>query len=206
MHYSNIVFDIDGTLLDTETAVLRSLQDTVLHFTQKRPALEELHFALGITSEDALVQLGIQDITCAVDHWNHVMTNYAETVSLFSGIPSLLENLHHRGVRLGIVTSKTVSEFKKDFAPFGIVPYFDTVICADDTQHHKPDAEPLLKYLERSGAERVQTLYIGDSRFDCSCANAAGVDFALALWGTHEPELPARYSLQKPQELLRVLF
>lgn len=204
MRYSHIVFDIDGTLLDTETAVLRSLQDTVSHFMQTPLALEDLYFALGITSEDALVRLGIPDVPAAAAYWNGAMSCYTETVALFPGIPALLEMLRRAGFVLGIVTSKTTAEFKKDFAPFGISPYFSTVICADDTQLHKPNAEPLLKYLEQSGADRAQTLYIGDSRFDCACAHSAGIDFTLALWGTHEPELPAKYHLRQPQDLLGI--
>lgn len=204
MRYSHIVFDIDGTLLDTETAVLRSLQDTVFHFTQKHLALEELYFALGITSEDALVRLSIPNVPAAAAYWNNTMSRYTETVALFPGIPALLEMLRRAGCALGIVTSKTSAEFEKDFAPFGIVPYFSTVICADDTNRHKPHAEPLLKYLKQSGADRAQTLYIGDSRFDCICACSAGVDFALALWGTHEPELLAKYHLRQPQDLLNL--
>lgn len=202
MHYSHIVFDIDGTLLDTETAVLRSLQDTFFCFMQKHLALKELHFALGITSEDALVRIGIPDVPAAAAYWNDAMNRYTETVTLFPGIPALLETLRRAGCVLGIVTSKTVAEFEKDFAPFGIVPYFNTVICADDTDQHKPHADPLLKYLEQSGADRAKTLYVGDSRFDCACANSAGVDFALALWGTHEPALPAKHHLHQPEELL----
>lgn len=206
MRYSHVVFDLDGTLLDTETAVLCSLQDTVFHFTQKHLTLEELYFALGITSEDALIRLGIPDVSASASYWNDAMNHYTNSISLFAGVPALLNSLRSAGCVLGIVTSKTVAEFAKDFAPFGIVPYFSTVICADDTQQHKPNAEPLLKYLEQSSADRSKTLYIGDSRFDYACASSAGVDFALALWGTHEPELPAEYHLSHPDDLLGLVL
>lgn len=202
MRYSHVVFDLDGTLLDTEAAVLRSLQDTVFHFTQQRPALESLHFALGITSEDALQVLAISDIPAAAAYWNHAMSRYADSISLFAGIPALLDALHSAGCVLGIVTSKTVAEFEKDFAPFGIVPCFQTVICADDTRRHKPHAEPLLAYLQRTHTDQTNVLYIGDSRFDSLCAHHAGVDFALAGWGTHEPTLPAQYLPRQPQDIL----
>lgn len=115
MHYSHIVFDIDGTLLDTETAVLRSLQDTVFHFTQKRPELSSLYFALGITSEDALKKLSTPSISDAAAYWNEAMWRYADSVSLFPGISELLEALRGKGAVLGIVTSKTIAEFEKDF-------------------------------------------------------------------------------------------
>ena len=62
MRYKEIVFDVDGTLIDTEYAVLHSLQDTVCQFTGETPEIESLTFALGITGEDALLRLQIADV------------------------------------------------------------------------------------------------------------------------------------------------
>lgn len=205
MHYKNIVFDIDGTLLDTEYAVLHSMQDTLANLWGKEYPIEELKFALGITGVDALQQLGIEDIPQTIDLWNETMVKYADTVTLFPGIKELLESLSELGCSIGIVTSRIQSEFEKEFYRLGILPYFQTVVCADDTEKHKPDAAPLLKYMELSGADRQETLYVGDSQYDGQCAENAGIDFSLAVWGSHSRTVKAKYYLEEPDNLLSVV-
>lgn len=202
MKYKHIVFDIDGTLIDTEYAILHSLQETVLLLSGKEIPFSELTFALGITGMDALKSLGIKDISHAIELWDKNMRNYADTVTIFSGISELLESLLKLNYEIGIVTSKTKEEFEHDFCPFGIQHYFKTIICADDTKVHKPNAAPLLKYMELSGADSREILYVGDSEYDSECAENAGCDFALAGWGSHGPTIKANYYLKRPDELL----
>lgn len=70
MKYKQIVFDIDGTLIDTEYAVLHSLQETLRTVTGNTPELRELSFALGITGKDTLEKLHIPDLPFALDLWD----------------------------------------------------------------------------------------------------------------------------------------
>ena len=106
---------------------------------------------------------------------------------------------------MGIVTSKTREEFTHDFCPFGISHYFKTIICADDTQEHKPNAAPILKYVELSKTDHRKVLYIGDSKYDSKCAENAGIDFALAVWGSHNKHIKADYFLERPADLLSAI-
>jgi len=196
MKYRHIVFDIDGTLIDTEYAVLRSLQETVRVLSGREIPYSELTFALGITGADALKKLDIKNISYAAELWNKNMRKYADTVKVFDGITELLKNLLRLDCEMGIVTSKTREEFKQDFSHFNISHYFKTIVCADDTQRHKPNAAPLLK------ADCRQTLYIGDSKYDSMCAENAGIDFALAVWGSRQTSIKADYFLKNPMDLL----
>ncbi len=202
MKYRHIVFDIDGTLIDTEYAVLRSLQETVRVLSGREIPYSELTFALGITGADALKKLDIKNISYAAELWNKNMRKYADTVKVFDGITELLKNLLRLDCKMGIVTSKTREEFKQDFSHFNISHYFKTIVCADDTQRHKPNAAPLLKYLEISKADCRQTLCIGDSKYDSMCAENAGIDFALAVWGSRQTSIKADYFLKNPMDLL----
>lgn len=202
MKYRHIVFDIDGTLIDTEYAILRSLQETVRVLSGREIPYSELTFALGITGADALKKLDIKNISYAAELWNKNMRKYADTVKVFDGITELLKNLLRLDCEMGIVTSKTREEFKQDFSHFNISHYFKTIVCADDTQRHKPNAAPLLKYLEISKADCRQTLYIGDSKYDSMCAENAGIDFALAVWGSRQTSIKADYFLKNPMDLL----
>ena len=205
MHYRHFVFDIDGTLLDTEYAVLHSLQD-VIRAVQKREApVQDLRFALGITGDDALRQLGFADLAAAQRLWDERMARYQSSVRVFAGIEPLLQGLAQNGKQLGIVTSKTRAEYKTDLAPFAITTFFPLSVCADDTKRHKPFGDPLRQYLQTANATADTALYIGDSIYDSQCAQDAGVDFALAGWGAHRADIPARCRLQTPQQLLALL-
>lgn len=91
MKYRKIVFDIDGTLIDTEQAILLSLQ-TVLSELQHKPVeLEELRFALGITGRDALVKLGVTDLSYAHARWDEIFQRSAGAIQVFAGIEPVLQ-------------------------------------------------------------------------------------------------------------------
>ena len=147
-------------------------------------------------------KLEIKDISYATELWDKNMCKYADTIKVFDGITGLLKNLRSLDYKMGIVTSKTREEFTHDFCQFGISHYFKTIICADDTQEHKPNAAPLLKYVELSKTEHRKVLYIGDSKYDSISAENAGIDFALAVWGSHNKHIRADYFLERPADLL----
>lgn len=205
MKYTQIVFDIDGTLIDTEQAVLCSFQDTVKELTGKTMPIEELTFCLGITGEDALQRISMENVPAALNLWIEKLIACNHMMSVFEGIPELLAELKKRGIQMGIVTSKTRVNYKSDFESFGIKEYFSTAVCADDTKEHKPMPGPLLKYMEMIGEPAERILYVGDSIYDRECAKGAGVDFAIAGWGSKGRVKEAEYCLESPLDLLAVL-
>lgn len=201
MRYRYVAFDLDGTLIDSEEAVLRSLQDTLLTVTGKKYPLPELTFSLGIPGEDCLKRLSLPDPVAALALWEKNLCRYQELVRLFPAVPELLDALTELGVSLGAVTSKTREELDYDFIPLGLGAYLPTVVTATDTALHKPAPEPLLKFMELAGAAREETLYVGDSPYDSECARRAGVDFALAAWGCRGREVPAEHIPATPMAL-----
>ena len=100
MKYKHIVFDIDGTLIDTEYAILHSLQETVKTITGKIIPLDRLTFALGITGEDALKILSIHDIPAVLSLWDKNSEKFSDTVCVFEGISELLDALLGFGYKL----------------------------------------------------------------------------------------------------------
>ena len=203
--YKHILFDIDGTLIDTEEAILRSLQDTVREMLHKEIETQELKFALGIPGSAALRKLGITDTERANDRWNEHLLKYRSRIRLFDGIPELLSSLKTNGCKLGIVTSKTRNEYAADFAApfFALSDYFGTVICVEDAARPKPYPDPLLTYLNTAHIHAGDAVYIGDTLYDCQCAKNAGVDFGLAAWGNAgAQEIPANYLFKTPADVL----
>lgn len=206
MKYNHIIFDIDGTMLDSAYADLTALQKVLLELKHENYPIENLRFALGIPGEVALRQLKVEDVSVANRLWNKYMTELAHTMKLFDGIKELLMELQSRGVRLGIITSKNRKELQNDFVPFGIHAFFDTIITVEDSSAPMPSPEPMLAYLNKGGVKSCEVLYIGDTLYDRDCAVNAGVDFGLAMWGCHSVEqIDATYYFETPSEVLPVI-
>lgn len=204
--YNTVIFDIDGTILDTEFAVLSSLQKLVYEETDNRLSFEDLIFSFGITGEAALTQLGIKDPKEGCIKWNKYLRDYFHHVKVFDDIDETLAKLHEMNISIGIVTSKTKTEYEADFIPFGLSNFFNIVVCADDTEKHKPNPEPILKFIELSGSDASNTIYIGDTIYDFKCAQASHIDFALASWGCKSQDgINATYILKNPKDLLGIV-
>lgn len=203
--YKFVVFDIDGTLLDTEKAILCALQKILKIENNISYSAEELQFVLGIPGKEALKRLKVTEIDRTIAKWNEYLAEYASFIGLFPEIEKAIKCLHAANIKTGIVTSKTRNEYKNDFIPFGLNHFFKHVICADDTQEHKPHPAPLLKCMEIAAALPKETIYIGDTIYDKQCADSAHVDFALALWGTKNKEIESKYKFSNPLEILELL-
>lgn len=203
MKYSHIVFDVDGTLLDTAQCILISLQDALQKTDSISREYDDLVFALGYTSLAVLDRLQVKDPQATLKLWVENENKYSDMIRLFDGIRELLEQLKKDGCELGIVTSRTREEFDLIFRHQSISDMFSTIICASDTDEHKPSPAPLLKYMELTGATGEEMLYVGDSPGDEKCASGADVDFALAMWGVHTDSIPAKYLPRTPQELYK---
>ena len=125
MKYKHIVFEIDGTLSDTEYSVLHSLQETIKGLSGREIPCSELRFALGITGTDALKKLAIKDTSYAIELWDKNMRNYTNTIKVFDGIIELLKNLLSLDYKMGIVTSKTREEFTHDLSYCSTEEFFE---------------------------------------------------------------------------------
>ena len=203
--YKCLIFDIDGTIIDTEKAVISSLQKLLKVETGIDYPADELSFVLGIPGSVSLKQLNITDTEKACEKWNNYMKEFYNDIRVFPDLEEIIQRLHDLKIKTGIVTSKTKQELIDDFNPFGLHEYFDYIVCADDTNKHKPDPEPILKCLELGRISPAEAVYIGDTSYDMQCAQSAGVDFALALWGTKDSNLNAKIKLNHPKEILDIV-
>lgn len=158
-HFDHIVFDVDGTLADTEESVLSSLVQIVQEETSKTLPRHELDFALGIPGKDALEKLGIYS-QATLDRWCQVAASFKSTISVFPGLLEVIATLADSGCKLGIVSSRARDEYAKEIAPLGFDKYFEHIILVEDTTEHKPAPAPMLEYLRRAGANpgNVSTL------------------------------------------------
>ncbi len=200
MGYSHIVFDVDGTLIDTFYSNMQALQDVLRELTGQERTLEDLGQYFGIPGIDAAVALGFDDPVAALRQWEATLVKYVSHNRLYDGIEQLLDRLTQAGRGLGVATSRTRAEAEEDPILRSIAHYFSITITADDTPRHKPYPDPLLEYMARTGCAPEQVLFIGDSPYDLQCAAAAGVASGLALWGA-QGSWPCTHLLQRPEDV-----
>ena len=206
MGMNYFLFDLDGTLIDTEAAFQLALQETMEEFLGHSNSLAELHYTFGMPTETTLRVLGFPDVPSAHRVWERKCMEKLGKVRLYNGIPQLLKALRLRGYTLGIVSSQSRKEYDLVFLPLGLGDYFDTTVLLEDTEKHKPDPEPLLYYMQVTGAKPEEVLYVGDSAGDMLCAVNAGATGALACWGRYPAQVEVHYRADRPGQLLDLLF
>lgn len=204
MKFQCVVFDIDGTLMNSEEVLLKGLQQTLKQLTGKDYDLADLQFAWGIPGVDTARRLNYPDEHQLCRAWEDAVTPFRREVHSYAGIEELLMQLKNAGLRIGIVTSQDRREYDRAFP---LKHFFEPelVVTADQTVLHKPHPDPLLEILKRTGLTPDQVLYTGDTPYDSQCAKDAGIAFGLAVWGAaHPDQIRADHYFRTPAELARL--
>jgi len=184
MRYPVVLFDLDGTVIDSGDIILASMRHAAREVLGAEPADEELMAAVGGPGLEAQMQ------ALAPDRVDELVSVYRahneplhEGLVCCDGIDDVLVRMKDEGRRLGIVTAKRRKTVELAFAQVPIAHLFETVVGGDETERHKPDPEPLLLALERMNAEPEEAAYVGDAPFDVRAAKAAGIFSVAVTWG-----------------------
>ncbi|MBK5254019.1 MAG: HAD family hydrolase [Peptostreptococcaceae bacterium] len=208
-----VIFDFDGTIMDTNDLILNSWQHTFNHYEGKKRGKEEIYSTFGETLDYSMKNLlpNVETNEAIEKYREYQIAHSEEEIKLFDGIVELLEELKSRGLVLSIVTSRLRNTTMKYLKSFNLLDYFDVIVTCDDTNVHKPKPEPALIALKQLDVKKEETIMVGDTRFDIGCANNAGIDSVLVNWGVayRQENLPSefipKYVINKPMELLEVI-
>jgi pyrophosphatase PpaX len=204
-----LLFDLDGTVLDTEAVIVESFQYTVELYTGRRPTPAELApiFGLPLRDQMAMFVPDKADEMCA-KYVEHNLREHPRLVKPYPRIPEVLTELEQRGYRLAVVTSKRQRATEFGLNLFALRAHFPIMVCADHVTRHKPDPEPVQRALEALHVQPAEALMIGDSPWDIAAGRRAGTRTAAALYGMYDrnavlAELPD-FRLEQPIELLDI--
>lgn len=179
---NDYIFDVDGTLIDTEKMYLLPLHKT-LRANGYNVSYDDVKKVFGITASDALKILGVKDVEAVRKQWFDQIKNYKDDAKVYDGIIDSLAKLHaDKNNRLAIATSKIEDEFHRDVTRFGLDDYFGAFVFSNEIKHGKPAPDLILKGIEKLNADPKATIYIGDTIYDLQAAHAAHVAFGLAGW------------------------
>jgi pyrophosphatase PpaX len=190
-----ILFDLDGTLIDTTDLILRCFSHSWRAVYGLEHSRASLIATFGIPLREAMQRLLAQLNGNATHHDDnlieHLLTEYRSfnvanhdvIACPFDGTRQVIEALRERGYRIGVVTSKGRDLAMRGLKLCALDELLDTAICLEDTQIHKPEPEPILAALDRLHISREEAAYVGDSCHDIIAGRRAGVKTVAALWG-----------------------
>ncbi|HHY44317.1 MAG TPA: HAD-IA family hydrolase [Firmicutes bacterium] len=169
-----VLFDLDGTLIDTTQAIVTSLQYTLWYFTGEKRDKEHFRIYLGVPLDEVLKDLVPDHAAEARDIYvEHNLSMHDEMVRLFPGTLETIEKLRSRNVKLAVVTSKRRRSATFGMEVTGLLGLFDATVFYEDTTRHKPEPDPILKALDLLGIREGSVLMVGDSVYDIRAAKNA---------------------------------
>lgn len=211
--YKLAVFDIDGTLIDTERTGVESLMVTIRELLGKEVPYEVAYKTFGIPSGKVAGLYGYDDAKHFGERWEENFIALSHHINPFPGVMEALQRIHTTGIATGVVTSRNRMEFDFDDYLREMIPYLDHIVCSEDTVNHKPHPEPMLHCINmasRALGESIrpdEVIFFGDTEHDFACARDAGCDFALADWkGRGWQGIPARYKFSDADEMTAILI
>ena len=209
MRYPVVLFDLDGTVIDSGAIILASMRHAAETVVGGDYTDEQLMAAVGGPGLEAqMVALDPNRVEELVRVYREHNEPLHDTLEACAGMDVVLDELKDRGHRLGIVTAKRRATVDLAFARIPIEHLFETVVGGDETERHKPDPQPLQLALERLGARAEDAAYVGDSPFDMQAAKAAGLYAIGVSWGrihTADKLGDADVVIHRAEELLELV-
>jgi pyrophosphatase PpaX len=191
-----VLFDLDGTLVDSIPLIVASMQHAFEGHPRPPPVAEWT--ALVGTPLDAMIRrwaVDEGDVARLKERYKaHQWANHDVMVRAFPGVREMLATLQGRGVRMAVVTSKLEPSARRSLDFLHLAGHFDLVVGLEATERHKPDPAPVHHALDALGSRPGEAAFVGDSPHDVEAGNAAGVATVATLWGpfTRAQLAPAR--------------
>jgi pyrophosphatase PpaX len=184
-----VLFDLDGTLIDTLELICASLRYATEQVLGESPTDDELMRNVGIPLIAQLREFDADRAEEMVEAYRqHNRSVHDEMIKEYPGVEAALASLAASGYRLGVVTSKIHNMAQRGLECFGIDGYFELIVGFDDVEIHKPDPHPLIVAADRLGVAIERCAYVGDSPHDMAAAIAAGCVSVAAVWGVASQE------------------
>lgn len=206
-----ILFDLDGTLLDTNELILASFKEAFSKCLNLNLEDSEVVKHFGKPLQYSFSTYGnkekVQEMINTYREYND--RNHDTKCMPFEGVHDVLQQLKNKGIKIAIVTSKRKIMSERGMKISGIYDYFDVIITPECTEKHKPDKEPALKACELLDISPSNSIFVGDSTFDILCGKNAGC-YTCAVKYTALPldeleKVQPDFYISKFDELLSVI-
>lgn len=209
MRIRTVLFDLDGTILDSHELIVKSFEHTFekYHFSFTREEIAAFNGPPLIETFSKINPGYEQEMIKTYRKHNHQL--HEKYIKLFPHVIETVEQLQQAGVNIGIVTSKMRVAVDLGMKLTGLDQYFETIITVDDIIHAKPHPESVIKAMEALQASAETTLMVGDNYHDILAGKNAGVKTAGVAWTHKGEDFLAKYNptymLQDMRDILEIV-
>jgi pyrophosphatase PpaX len=210
MNIDTLLFDLDGTLINTNELIIASFLHTLEQYKPGEYTREHAIEFIGPPLKDSFESVDptrVDEMIQTYRTFNHA--KHDELVTEYEGVYETVERLHKEGYKLAIVTTKIRKTALMGLKLTGLDQFFDVVIGLDDVEKAKPDPEPLEKALNALGSSKESAMMIGDSHFDVLAGKNLGIPTAVVGWSIKGEEkiqtFEADYILSNMRDLLAII-
>ena len=189
-----MIFDWDGTLMDSTSVIAAALQSACRDVGIAVPTERDARFVIGLGAADTFrhvaPELGPEGQRALAERYRHHFLSNEHQAPLYEGVREMLADLHGRGRRLAVATGKARRGLDRALDATGLRPWFEATRCADEG-FAKPHPDMLLMLMDMTGVEPRNALMVGDTTHDLELAANAGVEAIAVSYGAHDEELLA---------------
>ena len=187
-----IVFDWDGTLMDSAAHIVACLQNAISELNLGPKTDDELKNIIGLGLREALFalypQASDEELTSLTSRYReHFFDQSAAPCELFDGARELVEELEAKNYFLAVATGKGRNGLDKVLNETGMGKYFPITRCADES-HSKPHPQMMLDLIDYYGVNAKEAIMVGDSEYDLLMANNAKAHSVAVTYGVHEKQ------------------
>lgn len=210
MKVNTLLFDLDGTLIDTNELIIASFLHTLNKYYPEKYKREDAIQFIGPPLYDTFVEIDQERVEELISTYReHNLSHHDQLVTEFEGVFETIETLYKKGYKLGIVTTKLRHTVNMGLKLTKLDQFFDVVVTLDDVKNAKPDPEPIEKALEQLNAKPEETIMVGDNHHDILAGQNAGTKTAGVAWSLKGAEylqtFKPDYLLENMRDLLTIL-
>jgi len=207
---TTILFDLDGTLIDTNELIIASFLHTLNHYYPDKYTREDVLPFIGPSLKETFSSIDVDKVDEMIERYRtHNLAHHDLLVKEFDGVYETVKTLKEKGYKLAIVSTKTSSTVRKGLKLTNLDGFFEIIIAIDDVQNVKPHPEPIEKALKLLGSTPQEAIMIGDNYHDILGAKNAGTISAGVAWSakgrayieSYEPD----YILDHMRDLLKIV-
>lgn len=209
MAIQTVLFDLDGTILDSNELIYASFVHTFNHYNYSFTKEEIMSFN-GPPLIESFTNIDPERAEMMIETYrehNHAV--HQEYVKLFPNVIETIEVLRDNQIKMGIVTAKMRESVNMGLEITGLDRFFETIITIDDVTHPKPHPESVFKAMKALNGEPSTTLMVGDNYHDIQAGQNAGVRTAGVAWSLKGQDFLASYNptymLQDMKDLLKIV-
>jgi pyrophosphatase PpaX len=204
-----ILFDLDGTLLDTADLIINSFKHTFRVHEGREASEAEICPYLSMTLANVFKDKGENAQQFIDTYRDYHFKYYEQTVMLFDGAKETLAKLNANGIKFAAVTSRRTASARRGLEITGVLKYFSSIVGNDRSEKHKPDAEPLLLAMEEMRLLPKDCVMVGDSASDILAGKNAHTKTAAVCWTRSSLnallELKPDYIIETPRDLIKFI-